>query len=319
MIPMINGIFTGINYQFPEYLTITAAQLDILFITNWGMRTVAPIVLALHEGGLDSQLTTEELHQLGRVIWELYAPKWNRLKDIMDMEYDPIHNYSDTYHEELSEDIDKNDQLTHNTTETTTETIDLDSQLADGGEQVTTETSSGSSTRTDNLTEGVQASGTSGNTRTDNLSEVIDSDTANNIYGYNSGEPEGDTTSATDSTRLNTGTRTDSGTTTNTSTTTHTGTQGNSQSGSVETTIAGGLTHTTDETRTTDGTKRKTGTETDVISSERSRTRDFTHIGNIGNLTTQQLITQEIELWRWNFINEVLNDVKEFLTLPLYD
>lgn len=319
MIPISNGIFSAINYTFPEYLAISAAQLDILFITSWGLRTVAPIVLTIHSEDAVSQLTQPELQELGAIISALYSPKWDKLKNIMDMEYDPIHNYSDTYHEELSEEIDKTDELTHNTTVSNNETVETDTVLSDGGQQITTEETTQSSTRTDNLTQSKQSSGTNSNTRTDNLSEVLDSDTANNIFGYNSEEAVGDNTSATDSTRLNTGTVSNSGTSSDTATTTNTGTQGNSQTGSVETTIEGGLTHTTDDSRVTTGSKRTTGTETDVIGSERSRVRDFTHLGNIGNHTTQQLLKEEIGLWRWNFINEVLNDVKDFLTLPIYD
>ena len=95
----------------------------------------------------------------------------------------------------------------------------------------------------------------------------------------------------------------------------------NSTSGqsSEQLTITGGLTHTTDDDRVIQGTKRTTGTEGNESSSDRTRNREFTHLGNIGNQTTQQLLTEEIELWRWNFIQEVLNDVKDFLTLPVYD
>ena len=81
----------------------------------------------------------------------------------------------------------------------------------------------------------------------------------------------------------------------------------------------GGLTHTTDGTVVTEGTKRTTGTEGTEKSSNRERVRDLTHLGNIGNITTQQLINEEIKLWRWNFIQELLNDVKDFLTIPVYD
>lgn len=47
-------------------------------------------------------------------------------------------------------------------------------------------------------------------------------------------------------------------------------------------------------------------------------TKISTHKGNIGNLTTQQLVSQEIKLRQWNFIESVLEDAKELLTIPLY-
>ena len=44
----------------------------------------------------------------------------------------------------------------------------------------------------------------------------------------------------------------------------------------------------------------------------------MSRIGNIGNITTQQMLNQEIELWKWNFINQVLEDVKQLTTLQIY-
>ena len=54
------------------------------------------------------------------------------------------------------------------------------------------------------------------------------------------------------------------------------------------------------------------------INNSSDRTRTYTHEGNIGNLTTQQLMKQEIELWQWNFIQQVLEDLRDFLTIPIY-
>lgn len=43
-----------------------------------------------------------------------------------------------------------------------------------------------------------------------------------------------------------------------------------------------------------------------------------THKGNIGNLTTQQLFKQEIDLCKWVFVKSVIEDLKDFLTIPVY-
>lgn len=55
-----------------------------------------------------------------------------------------------------------------------------------------------------------------------------------------------------------------------------------------------------------------------IVNTALSRARESIHKGNIGNLTPQQLITQEIELWRWNFIDEVMSDIKSMITIPIY-
>lgn len=55
-----------------------------------------------------------------------------------------------------------------------------------------------------------------------------------------------------------------------------------------------------------------------IVNTALSRARESIHKGNIGNLTPQQLITQEIDLWRWNFIDEVMSDIKSMITIPIY-
>ena len=47
-------------------------------------------------------------------------------------------------------------------------------------------------------------------------------------------------------------------------------------------------------------------------------TKDYTKTGNIGNLKTQEMIEAEIRLWRWNILNEMMNDIKDYITLPVY-
>lgn len=46
--------------------------------------------------------------------------------------------------------------------------------------------------------------------------------------------------------------------------------------------------------------------------------RNLTRSGNIGVTTTQQMMTQEIELWKWNLLRSVLKDVVDTITLPIF-
>ena len=59
-------------------------------------------------------------------------------------------------------------------------------------------------------------------------------------------------------------------------------------------------------------------TDSSIVNSALARAKQSIHKGNIGNLTPQQLITQEIELWRWNYIDEVMSDIKSMITIPIY-
>lgn len=76
------------------------------------------------------------------------------------------------------------------------------------------------------------------------------------------------------------------------------------------------------ETVTNDGsvTVNKTGTRTDTMDQDTTlhEERKGKHFGNIGNITTQQLIREEISTWQWNFMEEVLKDVMSQLTIPIY-
>lgn len=128
------------------------------------------------------------------------------------------------------------------------------------------------------------------------LSTILDSENSNtrndtnSIYGFNSIESvDSDKSQIADSAK-----------TKSTSTTSNTGTQ------------------------STQGTTTKNGTtiKSDGVSKDYNVTTDKArqskHTGNIGNLTTQQLMKQEIELWKWNFVESILADLKDFLTIPIY-
>ena len=45
----------------------------------------------------------------------------------------------------------------------------------------------------------------------------------------------------------------------------------------------------------------------------------ITRSGNIGVTTTQQMLSSERELWKWNFFDQVYKDIDSVLSLPIYD
>lgn len=227
---------------------------------------------------------------------------------------------------------------TYNTTNTRTDNLT----------ELETRNLGNSSTRTDNMLETDTYGHTA--TRTDNLSEVVDEDGTNsgsesgadNLYGFNSSTAVGhDTNSSSNSgsdtmdrtttntgtqatteggsdTKANTGTQSTTGTDTGTVTTANTGTTANAQTGTVGVSGTNTGTQDTDQTITMGGvdTERKTGsTQEDETT---NRDRSGRHFGNIGNLTSQKQIKEEIELWKWNYVATILSDVKEFCCLPVY-
>ena len=141
VITMSNGFFTHIPYTFPD--EITKESLDIQFYSNYGLRTVSPIINFMQNG--DSQLSNDSLDAIGLAIWQTYHHKWDKQIAVYSIEYNPIYNYKDEYHEENSE----------------------------NGKDSATDTwsESGSNQRTNNLTDLYTAGVTSTVTRTDDLSE----------------------------------------------------------------------------------------------------------------------------------------------------
>ncbi len=161
-------------------------------------------------------------------------------------------------------------------------------------------TETGENNATEDLSSENNRNGTTtkDDTRTDDLSNTVgkeststvNSNTDDGIYGFNS----------TDSSNSDTSTTVETVNEDLDSTITSTGTQKNE----------GSIIEDSTDTKTLEATK--------TSNSNNERTRESTHEGNIGNLTTQQMMKQEIELWKWNFIQTVLTDVNDFLTIPIY-
>ena len=363
LFPKINGLFAHMNYDFRA--EVSKGSLDLLFVANCGMRNPSPIVETIHDED-ETQLTSEELTILAGLLLETYKIKWDKLGEIYDIEYDPIHNYLDEWEDtsaenrELTGSTQRDDETKYGKVDTlsntrtdnlsSARTVDDDRTVTrtDNLTELETRNLAGSDARTDNLTE--QHTYGKSETRTDNLTEVVDQDgtntdtgsAANNIYGFNSSTAVGADSSSSS----------DSGSSTNDVTKTNTGTQTLANTGSDSISNSGTQSHTTSDTGTvttantgtqgvvTDGTLQdttlNTGTrqlsQTDTLSGKDEYSRDIAthdvestgrdrsgrHFGNIGNLTSQKQIIEEINLWRWNYVNSIIDDVKEFCTLPVY-
>lgn len=363
IIPKINGIFGHMDYTFRA--EVSKNQLDLIFFANYGSRNPSPIVEALQDKYGDA-LTSEELSTLAGLILAMYGEKWEKLGDIYDLEYDPIHNYldewSDTNEGEGTETtsgtgsrtdtyghvVGTSNTRTDNLSESNSVSRDSTNTRTDNLTNLETRDLDKSSTRTDNLTETNTYGRT--DTRTDNLSQQEDisrsttgsGSETDTIYGFNSsaavnanGSSTSDTNSETTSDDVtNTGTQTHALSGSDGTVNTGTQTIAEADEGTVRTTNTGTRTDVLDEdtssTRLNTGTRRVEETVTnsgadlraETTSGSKSttdeRNRSGQHFGNIGNITSQKMILEEINLWRWNYMQEILNDVKEFCTLPVY-
>lgn len=184
--------------------------------------------------------------------------------------------------------------------------------------------------RTDDLTK--QNTGTQGTVGTEN--------NTNSVWGFNSGNAVNSDSSSggNNSTRTDNLIETDTGTVTDvktgSDTTTKDGTDTHALSGTDTTSNSGTITDSGTEggyktisntgTQTNNGSDVTTGTNTRVIDDDQSesgnthRDREGRHSGNIGNITSQKMLQEEIELWKWNYVQSILNDARDFLTIPVY-
>lgn len=296
---------------------------------------------------------------------------------------------ADNFRSDFTRTSTDNTTRTDNLSEAKTETEDSDITRTDNLSESVATTEDAIVTRTDNLVDSGEHSGSDsqshqGGNYTETVTRALSAekgqDASTGVYGFNSSQPVGDSTSEGSSestenettTKVISGTKSDSLSRTGTDEVSHTGTQETVTDGEGTSTKSNTGTQATVSDIDKSSTKLNTGTQTvaettnlsdstinvdnqtntttsegtssasnessqraassndvssgstsqlaedSIINRALNRARKYTHKGNIGNLTPQQLIQQEINLWRWNFIEEVLNDVKNFITLPIY-
>ena len=249
------------------------------------------------------------------------------------------HNTTETETQNLEEDV------TNNTTDTTT--YDSSSTLTLNTSKPKTIAGSKDTVHDYTATNPSDVySETSTDTRSKNDNDEL---ITNKIWAFNttaeSGIPQ--STSATSTDYKNTNVKNISGkykdsetftnyseteTNTGTETTDKTGTDSLEKIGTTTTQNTGTdtLTKTGTDTLTKTGTDTKENVGTiadthyhDMLITEDNNSEEVVeynslHEGNIGNLTTQHLIEEELELRRETFIQRILNDVKELVTLDIY-
>ena len=363
IIPKTNGIFGHMNYTFPN--DISKDNLDVMFYANWGKRNPSPVVETC-QTTYGQQLTNADLNLLAALILEMYKPRWDKLAEIYNIEYDPIHNYLDEWEDTMSQNTDRDVStsktgstsygMTENVTGSRTDThnmltsVDEDKsktrtdllaetttrdmeQTARRTDALKEETTYGrSDLRTDNLSEGLTQ--TSSGTSSSDTDEKVVPFNANASQLTNESDNDGSHSDSVTGTTTNTGTQTNASsgkdTVDNTGTRTtvtenddtitvnNTGTQTIVDDNSIDTSVTGTVARQTTSATTHGGKDDTTSSGTEAEDVEIGRDRSGSHSGNIGNITSQKMIAEEIALWRWKYVQEILADVKEFCTLPVY-
>lgn len=332
--------FQNSQLQIPWRALDIASDLDLYYYGNHsGDKIISPIVEKLLS---DGKLTANGVNRLVSVAYNLFGQNWARLWAVETAEYNPIENYDLTEEGTVNEETSygrtdtRTDNLTHTKTGTDTETPNItDTRTAN-----LTHVKTGTETDTPNLTEtrtpNITKTAESTDTETPNIAETqtpaLSKVTQRNVYGFNA-DISGTGTPAEYVNEQNTGTSTLTRTGENTlekaSEERETGTETNTKTGTNEREYNLSERETgTDATQRTgtnttqyNTTDHDTGTHQNAQGGQDAfeRAHSLTRHGNIGVTTTQQMLQSEIELWQWDFFNNVVfPDIDRVLTIPTY-
>lgn len=286
-----DSLFTKMSSLGAPWSSEVGQDMDDAYFTMYsGIKNPSEFVL-LH---LNPDSETANSLTIARILYGIYGENWTKVWEAFKTKYNPIENYN------MQETIDRtktNDRVvgrdkdfTSNVDGTETETGEQDDT-----QNVTGETGSNSTT---------DSNGTSSLEHGETVARTAQSDSF--IFAFNSYEK------SPTSSQIEEGSDTHSGTdTTTTIDHSETSTTGTSKTDSI------GKTTTSRDLVSKDVRVDKEAeniTDTD----DEKENQQLTRAGNIGVTTTQQMLQQEFELWRWNFFTQVFEDVDKFLTLSVY-
>lgn len=288
--PLETGIFTQLQNKGVPWASLNMdGSLNLIYHFNRsGNKIISPLVESYTDN--DEALTAVEKSAIGDALVTIYNEKWEKLYELLSLEYDPISNY----------DMVENETTTGEKTDTTTRT-GTDTTTGTGTDTIThtgTEQNANTGTQTTDHT------GTRGTIGEEHRDGGTTGTIENGVYGFNSTSAVNDSESET-----TTEASTDVGTTE-----TITDNLRDVRTDALTATRTDNLT----DTETRNITDQTTHNTTDTTTGENEVTRTLTRKGNIGVTTSQQMIQSTIDLWQWNFFTQVFEDIDTLLTISTY-
>ena len=332
-----DGIFSDLqSFDVPWKKENIATKLDILYYSmNDDKPTSKLINRRLTEGEPLNALNREVV---AATLCIAYLKQWRKLYNLLTVQYNPIENYRMTETEtsnnsvkttnsemnNYSSSVTTEDTLKRTGTDTTTET-GTDTTLRTGTDDTE---ESGSITTKRTGTDNTSETGNVITERTGTLGTTGNNEVENSVYGFNSSNAVGSdgsmgTTTDTETRNLLDEENRDTDTTQTLNLTDETTKDINTirtlnlsdaETKNLTTTQTLNLTDTTTNDVITSGTNDSSGTINESGENERNLTRS----GNIGVTTSQQMIQSEIELWKWNYFNQVFSDINKIIALDTY-
>lgn len=296
--PETAGIFEYINFNFG----ISPSTLNTLYLRTWsGEKEVSDIIFdnltnlqhASHSniyGHTDyfdtADLPEEFLITLGSVIYNRYNLQWTKLKNTLELQYNPIHNY------ELTEEFSGENSYT------SSDDVTSGTDITNTGTQQNGTTESTTHTGTDTLL--TTYNNTDTTTHGHITETAFENSSSGGTFGFNSGVavPSSEVSDEQDTVVTNSGSDSIS----------HSGTETHQTTKNLTDGLTGTATRTDNlrELRSTDLEREST--------SNNSKTHSLTRYGNIGVTTSQRMVEAERQLWYWSFYEKVFSDLDKIIT-----
>ena len=325
---MGNGIMSDLaDFSVPWHDVDYVSSLDLGYYSHSAQKLVSPVVFDV-SGNIENldtgivALTTEQRTAIAGMIFQMFNRKWTKLWSLYSLSYSPINNYYMDEAETVDRDITRSGSDTGSVTTTNSGTVSDSGTNTGTVTTVTDNDTTNTGTSNHSMSDGGTLTTVKDNdkTNTGTQSNSGSSDTENGIFGFNSSVAVGSDTSE----NTNSNTRTDNlastedETVTETRATTHTDNRTDNLASTEDETVTETRNLADSNTKTLNTTDLETrnlsnsGTESDDVSRELHRS------GSTGIYSPQQLITDEIELWQWNFYKQVFEDIDSILCLDIY-
>lgn len=279
------GIFSELT-GMPWSQTVTADMLDMDYFGNHsGWKKCAPLVYKLLD--TNNELSNADRLKLANLVKAKFLPNWTALWNSYHFEYNPIDDYDLTEEGEKTGIFEKSRDFSHTGTrdDTVTGTVTHGQTITEVGRSELDETSS--------LTHG----------ETVVVDEDDTADTTVSKWGFNSTtDPVPTDTQSTQSTKD--------------TTTTHSGTDSDVKASDLDetkTTTHGGADssrNVLDSEDTSNDTTEDTGSDAEEYTKRLSGLR--------GQISRQELIMRERELWKESFFDKVYSDIDSVLASLIY-
>lgn len=284
-----NSLFQKMVIQGAPWDNSVGEAMDRAYFTMYsGIKNPSDFVTQNLAGDYANSIT------IAAILYSIYGESWTRLWEAYKTKYNPIENYN----------MQETTTSTRQDDRTISRTNDLTSTVDGTGTQ--TNSSDGTETSNTNTSNNVvsDSNGTSSLEHGEQIKRDGEADSY--TYGFNSQEKVPTSVQIENATDVHSGV--DTTTTSDHSTSDATGISKTDTTAHSEGTL---------NTSTKDVRADKIVEDTmDNLEGKEDTQRNRT--GNIGVTTTQQMLQQEFELWRWNFFTQVFEDVDKFLVLSVY-